>query len=407
MPSRSIAGAGSMPEARFGALHAHRFLLRVGLALSNVFAWIFVFQYFFIYSLTVSSALIATLLLYVISQVATIVLTPFAAAHLGSGVKRSIIYGALLAGAAYIYLGATLGGSFNGEPTGWGIAVFALLFGAYRAVYFVPYQLKAVTKDGDRSRMPMFYEIIIALMPAFAGATLVTLSFAPLRILFGSAAFMLLSILPLIPLKDVFEGFSWGYFRTFRELIARRHKKILASSVLHGVQGASLFLIWPIAVFLIVGSSYQILGMVVSITLFLVMFLRILYRKLARKMRLEDSVPTNVIFAASGWFFRIFAGTPVGFIVADTFSHITAPKRSHAFDVFTNEQAADHGSYIDEYTALKEIGLALGRIITCAIFGLLLIYFSVSIAFTAALILAAIASAISVTVDRSAAPSLL
>ena len=402
----SIAAAGSVPGARFGALHAHRFLIRIGLSIANVFAWIFVFQYFFLQSQSITSALIATVLMYIIAQIATIVLTPFAAAHLRLGVKRSIIYGALISGAAYIYLGATLAGSFNGEPLGWGIAVFAALYGAYRALYFVPYQLKAVTPDGDRSRMPLLYEIIIATMPAFAGVSLATLSFGPLRILFGAAVFMFISILPLLPLRDVFEGFSWSYWRTFRELIARRHKKILATSFVEGVQGAALFLIWPVAVFLIVGSSYQALGIIVSMTLLLVLILRKVYRYLIRRIGLEDSVSAHAAFAASGWIFRIFAGTPSGFIFADTYSHITSPRRSHSIDIFAYEQAPDQGSYIDEYTTLKEIGLAIGRIIACILFALLLLYFSVSIAFTIMFILAAIASAFGIVLERSARPSL-
>lgn len=411
MPGRTIATAGSAPRApfdtahgkRFGALHAHRFLVRVALSIANIFAWIFVFQYFFLYSQSMAGALIATALMYVISQTIIIILTPFSAAHLRHGVRRSMVYGTLTAGAAYIYLGATLANTFGGQPAGWGIAVFAILIGSYRALYFIPYELEAATNDPARFRIPIFYEIIIAFMPAFAGITLISQPFAPLRILFGSAVLMLISLLPLLFVKDAFEGFSWTYWKTFKELLSARHEKIVASSLLQGIQGASLFLLWPIAVFLIVGSSYQALGVIVSATLLAVMLLRKIYRRLMRKMRLENSVAALSAFAASGWMFRVFAGNPFGVLFADTYSHATSPRSSHSIDPFTFEQAADQGSYLDEYTALKEIALAIGRVAACALFALMLLFASISLAFTVTLILAAIASGASVILERRAA----
>src|SRR3989344_5968135 len=181
------------PRARFGYLHAHRFLLRSGLSIANAFVWIFVFQYYFIQTEKISLALIGTIAMYALSQVVTFILTPFAAAHLRRGVKHSIVYGVILAGIAYVYLGATLADTFNGNPAGWGIAVFALLQGAYRALYWVPYELRASTENHDRSRLPVMYEVLIALMPAFAGVTMATVEFPHLRLLFGSAALLLKS----------------------------------------------------------------------------------------------------------------------------------------------------------------------------------------------------------------------
>src|SRR3989344_4285347 len=103
-------------SARFGFLHVHRFLFRTGLSIANTFAWIFVFQYFAVMTRTIPDALIATLAMYVIGQAVTILLTPVSAAHLRRGTKHSLIFGVLLAGAAYISLGATLSGTLNGGP---------------------------------------------------------------------------------------------------------------------------------------------------------------------------------------------------------------------------------------------------------------------------------------------------
>ncbi len=377
----------------------------MGSSIANIFGWVFVFQYFFIQTGALAKALVGTALMYSLAQAIMMLLTPFAAAHLRRGVKRSIVYGALLAGAAYVYLGATLEGTFRGEPVGWGIAVFAMLLGASRSLYWVPYQLRATSDRNDRSRMPLVHEAVIALMPIFAGITLMTIPFGAERILFGAAVFVAISLFPLISLQDVSEGFSWKYGDTFRRLFASRNERLLAVSFTQGVQGVSLFLLWPIAVLLVVGLSYQTLGVVMSATLFAVLAVRAVYRRFVKSAGVEHSGTMHAVLSVSGWVLRIFAGTPFAVFFIDSYSYISAPARTHGIDVFAYEQAADQGSFVDEYTTLKEMGLALGRIGGCLIFGLFLLWVPISYAFGGAFLLAAAASAVSVIIERSAAPA--
>ncbi|MCR4280913.1 MAG: hypothetical protein NUV88_01105 [Candidatus Kaiserbacteria bacterium] len=392
-------------RARFGYLHAHRFLIRSGLSIANAFAWIFVFQYYFIQTESISLALIGTIAMYALSQVATLILTPISAAHLRRGVKHAMVYGVLVASSAYVYLGATLADSFNGNPAGWGIAVFALLIGAYRALYWIPYQLEASTDNRERSRLPIVYEALIALMPAFAGITMMTVDFAYIRILFGGAVILILSLVPIMKVRDLPERFSWHYKETFRQLFREAHSRIINASVAGGLQSAVLFLIWPISVFLIVGSDYETLGIILSATLLAILFLRYIYRKLGRKMQFERSITVQVFFSFSGWAMRLFVGSPVGVFLADSYSHASSPRSSHSIDAFAFEQSADNGSFIDEYTALKEMGLAIGRILACVIFGGLIGWTTLPVAFAVMLILAGIASAVSIIMERQVAPA--
>lgn len=398
----SFGLSGALPRGKaLSLLHIHRFLFRLGLSIANIFAWIFVFQYFYSQSGRFADSLIATMLMYCLTQAVVVFLTPLSAAHLRHGVKRAIVCGALLAGASYIYLGATLGGSFNGLAGGWGIAIFALLLGAYRALYWVPYQMEASSESRERSRMPIAYEVTIALMPVFAGITIATLPFAPQRVLFGAVVFIILSLLPLIRLRDVFEGFSWGYGETFRQCFAARHRHLLVSSLMQGLQGAALFLLWPLTVFFIVGSQFHILGIVISATLFAVLLLRALYSRFAKRVGLEQSIHVMSAFAASGWLMRLFAGTPFIVFFVDSYSHISSPRSSNGIDIFAHEQTADQGSFIDEYTTLKEICLASGRILACLTCAVLLLWASFAFAFASIIFLAAIASAAHVLLERS------
>jgi hypothetical protein len=388
-------------SSRFGFLHAHRFLFRTGLIIANTFAWIFVFQYFVSITTAISHALIATLSMYAVGQAVIILLTPISAVHLQRGTKHSLVFGALIAASAYVYLGATLDNTLNGEPIGWGIAVFAILLGAYRALYWIPYQLSASTEVHGRSRLPMIYEILIALMPAFAGITMAVVPHAFLRLLFGSAVIIGMSLVPVMALNDFYERFSWKYSETFRRLFKASNRRMLSVSMSGGLQGTVLFLVWPISVFFIVGSNYKTLGAILSATFLFILLLRYTYSKVARRMKFDKSTVVNVAFSASGWLMRLFVGSPAGVILADSYSHVSAPRQSNSMDTLTMEQYADNGSFIDEYTALKEMGLAIGRIGACIIFGVLLLLTTIPIAFAIMIILAGLASSVSIIMERT------
>jgi len=392
--------------------HGHRFLLRAGLAIGNVFAWVFVFDYFVSLSGSVGRAFAGVLIMYALSQAITVLLTPIAAANLRRGTRSALVWALMLSAGAFIMLGATLGGLFNGiESTLWGIAAFSVLLGAYRALYFIPYELNRLpaalrsaqagaNTEGARPRGRLFYELLLTLVPAFAGATLITEAYAPTKLLFGAGVFAILATLPVLLIPNIYERFSFSYAETFRELFTRRNNRILRISFLEGAQGAALFLVWPLAVFLIVGGSYATLGIVFSVTLLCILLFRIIHRNLVPEFRRQRSLFTHVTFAVSGWVARFVAGSALGVIIADAYAYSTHPVRGTTTDPFVFEQSADAGSFIDEYTALKEIGLAIGRISFAVIIGAFVFLTPIIIAFTVAVTLAAVSAGISASLAR-------
>jgi len=382
------------------ALDAHRFVLRAGLAMGNVFAWILIYDYLAALSGSGARAIAGTAILYALSQGITIVFTPIAAGHLRTSSRRSLVWGVVFATAAFVLLGATFSGTFAAISPAWGVAYFAILFGIYRALYFVPYQLIRAATPKDEFRMPVIYEILVALMPLFAGLTITTVPFGILHIVFGTATLIAFSLLPALWVTDRHERFSWPYVYTFKQILNRNHSGLVVQSFFDGLEGAALFLVWPLAIFLILGSSYGTLGVVFSLTLLFILLSRRLFRRLLSTFRIEGSVPVRVVINVSGWVMRFAAGTPVGVIVADAYSYATQHPRGTSVDPFAFEQSADRGAFVDEYTALKEIVLCVGRIAMCIVIGALALAVPLPIAFAAALALAAFASGISVMLAR-------
>ena len=178
------------------------------------------------------SAFLTALLVYALSQVILMLATPLSAAHLRSGVKHSLIMGACLAALSFVVLGATLTGYFS-SPLGWGLVLFGIFLGAYRALYWIPYRLQATDVGAKQYAL---FELLIALMPAFAGATLATVFLSSLRLLFGAAGLMVLSIVPVLFLRDFGERFQWGYAETFQKLFDAKYRILSCRA---GALGAS------------------------------------------------------------------------------------------------------------------------------------------------------------------------
>lgn len=380
-------------------LHAHRFLLRAGLALGNLFAWIFVFEFLYGISGETPRALAAVMLLYALTQFITLVATPVAAAHLRRGTKHSLIWGVLFCAAAFVMLGATLSGVFSYSSLT-GLVAFSVFLGAYRALYFIPYKLIESSTPKPHFHVRALLEVLIALMPLFAGLTIAGVVDSPLRLLFGAAAFFALSMIPALFLPSLRERFSWSYTYTIAQLWRRKNHALVLHSIFDGIQGATLFLVWPLAIFLIIEGSYFTLGFIFTTTLLFVMLMRKTFGWIANRMQLQPSSPVYSFVAISGWVARLAAGTPIGIIVADVYSYGAQPANATSADPFVFEQGADRGSFLDEYTALKELALALGRIMVCAFVIFLVFSVPLTAVFAITLGISGIVSAINLILGR-------
>lgn len=366
--------------------------MRIAFSGANAFAWIFIFQYFAIFY-SLHDALARTALLFALIYTVSILVTPYAAATLRHGVKQSIAYGIFLAALAFVCLGLSFEGFFGYQYMD-GIIAFALFLGAYRAFYWVPYSVESHEVRPHTHSSP-FIEILVALMPALAGIMLVQYLLTPAWLLFGAGILIALSILPLLPLPDMYEKYSWGYEETFTQLFALRHRIAFFRTVVDGMQSAALFFLWPIAIFFIVRSSYALLGVVISITLLAALLLRRPIRSLMRDLEVKDASILYATIAASAWVGRVLVASPLAIVLVDTYAH-TGTAGREGMDILALEQSADNGAFVDEYTALKEIGLGFGRIIICIIAAVFSLVYSISVAFLVSFLIVAAAAGVSV-----------
>jgi hypothetical protein len=365
----------------------HRTLVRVALSAGHVFAWVFIFQYFYVRYGSLDAGLSSTLLTYALSQVTTVLLTPLFASFVRYGFKRLLIYSTLLLSTAFAVLAVSFAGYLG--TVEWGIGLFAACLGLYRALYFVPY---ALSKELLPGRTNYFREFAVAFAPLVAGLALSAGPAALVALPASLAALLALSILPLLTLPDVREVYSWGYRQTFHELFARSRVRTLLGTLMSGVEGAALLLLWPLLVFMLLNWSYTMLSFVLSSTFVLALVLRTLLARPVSRM----SMPTAALVNASAWLMRLSVGGALGVVLVDTYFYVGSRPKRRSLDMHTLEQSADNSTYVDENTALKEMGLALGRTLLCLLAVVLLGLVSVPFTFLILFVLTALAAAYSV-----------
>ena len=314
------------------------------------------------------------------------------------GTRRVLIFGVLFAATAFVSLGATFEGFWSTAYIGAAIAVYAISIGLYRAIYWIPYEVEASVQR--RTHISIFKEILIALAPLVAGLFIVSVEEGPALILYIGAGIILLSTIPILYVRDIHERFLWNYRETFVRIFHIENRHMVVESFLEGISGAALILFWPLTVFLIVGWSYGMLGIILSLTFLVAILMRGVVRRLLRRLHLTKSVFLNMVFAITPWLFRLVVATPIGIMLVDSYSYTTTPRRL-GVDPFSFEQTADGGSYVDEYTALKEISLALGRIVICLLGAAAVLLISIPAALVSIFLVAGLSTAAGVFWSRS------
>jgi hypothetical protein len=283
------------------ALALHRFLIRFAQTSISAFLWVTLFLYFADVEGGFQAALVRTLLLYALAQTVTLVAAPFALRIIGGNMLRGLVFGTLFCATSLVYAGALVSGVFDN-----GAAIVGILLGLYSAFYRAPYQL--MHDAFTRWKEPLFStEVLLALSP-LVGALLACGVYGYPYILFVAGAITSVSMVFLLFAPNVFETYSWDYRQTYTELLATKNQELVVGSMLAGTGGALLFLIWPLILVFSLSPEPLVLGAAFAGALLILLIIR--------------------------------------------------SRRAHPIIY----QHADNATYVDEYTVLKEMSLAAGRL---------------------------------------------
>ncbi len=371
-------------------LALHRLIVRASLALSNVFAWLFLFTEGYRALGSRESALFVLCLLYVLTQALTILFAPLCGRMLARGVRRLLLYGTLSAALSFVALLGTLY-AFDAQRADLALVgglLFSLFQGLYRASYKIPYATAVAEYASTGSGRPILREIVLATLPILGGLLATLIPGGPQLALAVSAFALSVSTLPLLLLEESYEHFSYSYEGTFSALLSRRERDSLMRAVKEGAQGMVLLILWPLVIFVFISGSYALVGCIFTASLLAGLLL-----KLIRPLNVSgSSARVYTLLSGSVWLLRLGVASPIAVVFTDAVYQWVSPVRRIGFDALAHEQAADLGHWVDEHTAQKEMGQAAGRGLAAAVIGVFAIMSSFTIAAAAGIVLASFLS---------------
>ena len=258
----------------------------------------------------------------------------------------------------------------------------------FRLFYWIPYHTDfAKFTDGKlRGREVAWLRILNYLVgivaPILAGLILWQYNF---NFLFVVAIVILAaSAIPLFSLGKIQEQYSFSFFQTFKVLLEKSHRRMLLAYSADGAQGFVGAVIWPIFIFQLLHQRYLDVGSITALVVGATVILQIIIGNYTDKIRKKSIMKVGSVLYAFGWVLRALVMSAIHIFVVGIFQNFTALVLRTPFDTLFYERAADHGSYVDEYTVLREISLSIGRVVMAGLLMVFIYYFGVRISFYSA-----------------------
>jgi len=360
------------------ALYLNRLLLQFGAGIIGFFGVIFFFEKF-------DQSISTTMWLYIVLYILSALLTPIGAMFIARhGMKNLMIYAVPFT--ALSIVGFILSNYYLYA----GVVLYVVAISIYKALYWVPYHVDFTKFTDEKTRgrqmsiLLMVSQVIAVVMPIIGGFIIVGFNFEVLFI--ASFCILLSSMLPLFFIQDKEEHYSYTYTETFKELLSKKNRPLTIGYMGDGAQMVVSSVLWPIFIFLILEGEYLAIGIISSVTVFILGFIRFAIGDLVDRWSRSKVLTIGSILNTTGWIVKIFIETGFQVFLLNTYHGLGRVVNRLSVDVTTYDIAADNGHYIDEFTVLKELSLNFGRALMLGLITILIFYFSIKAAFIAAAI---------------------
>ncbi|PIS05163.1 MAG: hypothetical protein COT81_02370 [Candidatus Buchananbacteria bacterium CG10_big_fil_rev_8_21_14_0_10_42_9] len=235
----------------------------------------------------------------------------------------------------------------------------------YKMLYWVPYRSNLVmfSQAGHRGRQLSQLSMAVALIsvatPAFSGLIITYYSFNALFLVVGF--FSLLAIVPLFFIPQNNESYTFSYSQTWRLLFAKQDRSLLLGYMSDGMEWTVRFLVWPLFVWQLVEQNFQTMGFLFSLIVFTSVLITAVMGDYTDKYNKHKIMALSTIFYSAGWIFKMFVHAPWQIFFASTYHRFARITMRTPYIALAYDKSADAGCYIDEYSALREMSIHLGR----------------------------------------------
>lgn len=263
------------------------------------------------------------------------------------------------------------------------LALFGIIL--HKTLYWAPFHTdfsKYSSKKNRGTSVAVLRSIryfISIIAPVIAGLILTDLGytslFAIVLIIVG------LSVLPLLALEDDKEEYSWTFVGTYKQLFKPANRKLLYSYMADGAENIIGVMIWPVFLFNLLDGQYFSIGVLSSVIMLISIIIQMFTGNLVDKGNKKSLLKLGSALYSLGWIFKIFVTTAFQVFIASIYHNFSLILLRTPFNALIYEKQADQGSYVDEYTVLREISLSFGRLIMIALLFLLLSLASLNLSF--------------------------
>lgn len=206
--------------------------------------------------------------------------------------------------------------------------------------------------------------VIAFLMPLVAGLILTFYSYDFFFLL--SIVIFLLSVVPILSIKNAEEKFSWSYLETFKKFFAKNNRAYLLSLFANSAENTIAVVVWPLFVFTVLQGSYIKVASVAAFTTLAVFVTLLFVARLADKKKVKKKVVKyGAYMNALAWLAKITVATFQQIFFIDAYQKISKAFYRSSFEALSYDYVADKGHFKDEFTALREMAISLGRFFTC------------------------------------------
>ncbi len=252
-------------------------------------------------------------------------------------------------------------------PHSWGFAALAMFsLAVYRTFYWPgarPIMSRYVAAGfGGRTLSGLNAIAFVASLggPLLGGVILAFFGFPTLFVV--SSAVILLSSLPMIMTREVFEPRKVGYVESYRRLLRPDFRRTVVGHFGYGEEFISDF-IWPIF-FVLVIPSYFAMGAAFAVAGVVTMVAIVFIGRITDEHHRHPILRSGALLTSLSWIARIFAVTPLGVVFAQSFYRVSRLAVITPLMTIANEKAGEHSP--TKSSLLYEMSITVGKIVTGA-----------------------------------------
>jgi len=200
-----------------------------------------------------------------------------------------------------------------------------LVFAIQKSLYWPAYHGDFVTfsQKGQRGREVGGVEALSMVMyiigPLVGGIVLKLTNFSILFI--GASVLFILSVLPLLRIKEIHGKVDFSYFGVFKELLDKKHRRNFLAYLGYGEE-LIVLTIWPIFIYILI-KDYLEIGALVAVATLVTSIVVLYLGRASDKYKRENILKIGSIIYFFSWLIRGFAGRAWHVLSLDTVSRFS------------------------------------------------------------------------------------